>query len=356
MTQRELDLKAIIYEFSIWEASLANHNSLNLQDNNLISEYTICEILNCIFDYELKNANATKCNYAAVDLIDSESRIAFQITTTRTTQKVQETLNKFMAHNLHKIYEQLYVLVLGKKQKSYTSLQVPAGIVFDPSNNILDFKMLLNHINFLPTSKLSQVKSIIQNTAVKTEKPGLTKVAAMQKKTLSMKTKFYKNFIENDRSLRDYSPFNSFRCYFQWGSVILRDVGDRTFPGGDPNHPKWTKYEFFDMYDYGVIFFQQAGYAVVDADEYWDLLNVSDGRSSNPQYRKIVVWAFYYLAFENMIAFEMEPDDYYGYPTIFCHFKHKEWPFEYIKFGRLGSNDELHAAYYFDNAKRKTLP
>jgi len=354
MTQRELDLKAIIHEFSVWEVNLKNHNSLNLQDVNIFSEYTVCEIVNCIFGYRLKSANSLVDNHPSVDLVDLENRIAIQVTTTKTSLKIQETIDKFIAHRLQNSYDTLYILILGRRQSSYPTIKIPSELSFDPKKNILDFKVLLNHIAYLPSVKLDRLKAILQKTVIRKTDLGLSKVEAMQKKTLSMKKKFYKNFIENNSSLRDNNSFYSSRCYFEYGSAIVREVGDRTFPGGDPNQPKWQKCEFFDMYEYGVQFIRQAGYILVDADGFWDLDSI-DEQSENPDYKKVPAWVFYYLSFENMVEFEMQPDGYYGYPTIFCHFKHEGWPFERIRFGRLGNENELHPAYYFDDTKRKQL-
>lgn len=356
MTQREIDLKVIINAFSLWEVTLSNHNSLNLQDLNSISEYTICSVLNCIYGYNLKNVNAIKMNHPGIDLVDDENNLAFQITTTKTVQKIQETLDQFMKHNLHNVYSDLFIFILGKRQRDYPSLRIPSDLSFDSNRNIIDFKSLLLKISDLPSSKLNRLRTILNQNQAPQEMTSPAKAAARQKKTLAMEKKFCKDFLNTNLTRNDwinaqYEP----RIKFNFGSAIVREVGDRTFPNGDPDCPKWVKLEFWDLYQYGVEFVRQAGYIIVDDQGYWDLISFSDERKSNPNYKKINAWAFYRLAFDNIVTYDLDPDGYYGYPTIYCHFIHDGWPWDEIIFGRMGSVHELQATFYFENRMRKEL-
>jgi hypothetical protein len=131
----------------------------------------------------LKNDNALQNNKAAIDLKDDLNHNCFQITSTSLVKKVQETLNKFVEHGLQKDFESLYVLVLGKKQKSYPSLKVPADFSFNASENILDFRNLLQHISLLSNAKLARLVQLFAETEVKKEMPTLVKAANQQKKT-----------------------------------------------------------------------------------------------------------------------------------------------------------------------------
>ncbi len=60
-------------------------NSADLYDINKISEYALIPVLKEIFDASnLMNANDLKKNFPAIDLIDTEKKIAFQVTSTST--------------------------------------------------------------------------------------------------------------------------------------------------------------------------------------------------------------------------------------------------------------------------------
>lgn len=309
------------------------------------------------FGYRLKNANTSGKNYPAIDLLDDVNNLAAQVTTTNSVTKIQETLNKFVEHGLHQIYDRLIIMIMGKRQKTYPSLSIPNGLTFDPKSDILDFNGLLNVINYLPSAKLGELKSILLSEYKHEYKPTLTKAANLQKKALAMEKKFLKDFIDNTLSRKEleeayYEP----RMKLNFGSAIIRDVGDRTFPGGDPNQPKWTKLEFFDLYDYGVEFVRQGQDAIFDEQGYWDIVGWDDPRSKNPDYKKVHYWIFYRLSYQDIEVYDLEPDSYYGYPTIFCHFKYDGWPWEEVKFGRPGFSSLRERKHYFDDAKRRNLP
>lgn len=229
-----------------------------MQDANLISEQLTAEVLNCVFGYNLKNANSLGKNYPAIDLIDDANSLAVQVTSTGTVKKIRETLISFLEHKLYESYDRLIALIMGKKQNSYPSLTIPFGVTFNAKSDIMDFAGLLQVINYLPSTKLSKLKSILSSENTHQPKLALSNAASLQKKALAMEKKFLKDFIDTTLSREEmedayYEP--SSRLNF--GSAIIRDVGDRTFPGGDPEHPKWAKLEFSRIYDYGVEFVRQ---------------------------------------------------------------------------------------------------
>ncbi len=67
MNNRELKLKVISNEFARWQVQIENLNSMSLYDANIFSEYTLCELLNLVFDFSLVNANLISTNFPAVD-------------------------------------------------------------------------------------------------------------------------------------------------------------------------------------------------------------------------------------------------------------------------------------------------
>ena len=80
------------------------------------SEDLYRELLNTAFDYELRNMNWEKDNFPAIDLGDAEERLAVQVTSTGTADKVKKTLEKFKEYNLDQDYDRLIVLVAGKAE------------------------------------------------------------------------------------------------------------------------------------------------------------------------------------------------------------------------------------------------
>src|SRR5690606_38439848 len=129
--------------FAVWQTKLAYLGSLNRFDAHVISEHTVCELLNEIFGYKLTSANKIRQNHPGIDLVDNRNSIAVQVSATSRTAKVQHTIDTFAAEGLNLKYKQLLVLVLGKKQARYTALRIPKNVAFDIDSNVLDFQDLL---------------------------------------------------------------------------------------------------------------------------------------------------------------------------------------------------------------------
>jgi len=161
MNLRELEIKTISNEFASWETKISNLNSLNLYDANIFSEHSICELLNCIYEYKLHNINAVQKNFPAIDLGDKYNRISFQVTSTKSSKKIQSTIDKFIGNKLYNDYDELFILILGKKQSNYPEFKVTNEFTFNKHKNIIDFRDLLSSINFLPTLKIKKISKIL---------------------------------------------------------------------------------------------------------------------------------------------------------------------------------------------------
>lgn len=77
--------------------TLSNHQSFT--DINRISEGFLMNLLNKIFNYNLVNLNESANNFPGVDLGDIDSRIAFQVTSEKTSEKIIDTYSKIYKHS-----------------------------------------------------------------------------------------------------------------------------------------------------------------------------------------------------------------------------------------------------------------
>lgn len=91
---------------------------LQLYDLNRYLEDFLKAILNTVLGCNLKNLNEERSNNPGLDLGDEKQGIAFQITSTKTSDKVNETLKK--AADQKDTFPTIYVLIVGGKQGSYT--------------------------------------------------------------------------------------------------------------------------------------------------------------------------------------------------------------------------------------------
>jgi len=126
--------------------------AINQYHINIHAESFLIPILNNIFDLNLENLNATqRKNFPAVDLADFTNRVAFQITSTATLEKIKDTLDKFTRHNLIEHFDSLYFYIITERNDKYSQDKIkdkiPDGLQFDVDNHILDKDRILQKIN-----------------------------------------------------------------------------------------------------------------------------------------------------------------------------------------------------------------
>lgn len=87
---------------------------------NIHAENILIDVLNVIFDCNLKNVNYEENKlYPSIDLRDQNKRIAIQVTSTGNIDKIKQTLTGFVENSLYKDYDSLYIYIITEKQKTY---------------------------------------------------------------------------------------------------------------------------------------------------------------------------------------------------------------------------------------------
>lgn len=359
MNERENIIKSVSNEFANWEVKIANLNSINMFDVNIVSENIICELLNIIFGYKLININSTNLNQTAIDLGDRTNRIAFQITSTKTSKKIQSTVNKFLENKFDQNYDELFFLILGKKQKKYSGFITSNEFDFDIKKHILDFKDLLRHISFLPISKLRKINKIIQDGSSQPRKSNTKSKATRIKRNLALKKRIQKDFILKleDKHWRRaiYEPI----IKFNYRQVIIRSVENDTFPedNSKPNEmSNWFKADLWDFYDNGIEILGHGGRAIFDNNGNWDILKwENDKRNDNSKYRIVPFNDFLRIPYDFIVEYDMDTDPYYGLPAIYVEYAKDGMPYEEIIHGIVGNCEKEITTYYFEKEKRKKL-
>lgn len=75
-------------------------------DINRVSETLLIPLFSEIFGYKkLRNLNfSERSNFPGIELAVDSARVAFQITSTSTTEKVKDTLQQFVDHQLQRMF------------------------------------------------------------------------------------------------------------------------------------------------------------------------------------------------------------------------------------------------------------
>jgi len=148
---------------------------MGLFDINKVTEDFLIPILATAFSCpQLKNQNRIRTNFPAIDLGCGASRTSIQITSDSSSNKVRETLEKFVAHSLSTEFDRLYVYVITERQQSYTSTKLTdaankLSIKFDPSENILDFRDLAKKISGLSDEQVEAIATHLSDAYKRTD-------------------------------------------------------------------------------------------------------------------------------------------------------------------------------------------
>lgn len=135
-----------------------------------MSEAFYCGLLNAMLGGDLKNMNREKPNFPAIDLGDDAPvgvdgvtvRLAVQITSTGTRQKVRHTLEEFFKNGLHNRFDRLIVLVTGKAEAFKEEPELSVAFDFDTGRDVWSEKRLLERIRDLPDARFEAVADYVK--------------------------------------------------------------------------------------------------------------------------------------------------------------------------------------------------
>ena len=144
--QSKFYIDSIEAKLSLLVTRVKLRGDLNLLDLHVIAENFFRDLLNLIYDYELKNTNYLDSNAKGVDLFDENSKVIFQVTSTATTDKINKSITKlgekYQGYHLRFIFIKDFIPNLFTK--SYPHIN--DNISFNPKEDILGVSSLLNEI------------------------------------------------------------------------------------------------------------------------------------------------------------------------------------------------------------------
>jgi len=142
-----LERKRLISEleayFAVLDYVVAKSGRSGRYDAHVHSEDFVASILNALHGWALKNVNSEVPNVAAIDLIDHDNRIGVQVSSDKTSRKVNSTLKKLLKSSLRSNIDELIIFLLQSKQTSYTISAECPGVGFS-EKNIWDYETVLN--------------------------------------------------------------------------------------------------------------------------------------------------------------------------------------------------------------------
>ena len=143
-------------------------NAMEMRDINQIAEDVLIPLFSEVYEHSnLENLNISEGpNFPAIDLGDEEKKIAYQITAASNSQKIKDTLEKFVDHELYKRFDHLIVYILTEKQQTYQGRGfdkiINGKFCFDKETDIRDYRDLLKEISGFPLEKLQKIETILE--------------------------------------------------------------------------------------------------------------------------------------------------------------------------------------------------
>jgi hypothetical protein len=128
--------------------------------NHAESFYT--HFFNLLYNYNLRNLNKSSQNIEAIDLIDENNKIAIQVSSTSTKQKIETALSKDLLSD-YSDYTFKFISIskdaTNLRKKNYKN---KFGITFNPKTDIIDISFLLKEIKDLDIDKQKEVYEFIR--------------------------------------------------------------------------------------------------------------------------------------------------------------------------------------------------
>ena len=147
----QTSLQHISELFSGFIQQIKSNTALGLSDINKLSENVMLPLFKEIYGYEhLEKLESYQVNHPAVDLGDEYQRVAIQITSTPSSEKIKDTLRGFVKHRLFDRFDRLIVYIITEKQNNYSGSGfdeiIGEHFAFDKERDILDYRDLLREL------------------------------------------------------------------------------------------------------------------------------------------------------------------------------------------------------------------
>ncbi len=141
-----------------------SRNNLNYYDINISSEYFFIPLLNQIFKCDFHNLNNEEKNAAAIDLYDKNGKIAIQVTSNTSADKIRKTLIKYRENKLYEKYKRLVVIVIARSHayKADFTDEIDGKFKFSKSRDIYTVNSLIKAIASLDIEKISSIHNYLE--------------------------------------------------------------------------------------------------------------------------------------------------------------------------------------------------
>lgn len=140
--------------WAITRYDIEHHQAINDLSLNIHGENFFRDLFNDLYDLNMKNSNFESANSPCIDLIDDSKKLAYQITTTRTIDKIEKTLKALKKNQFNEFNIKIFYLLNKAKLNKITKKKIESLFNINLSNILFDYNDIIRDINNLETEKL----------------------------------------------------------------------------------------------------------------------------------------------------------------------------------------------------------
>lgn len=183
VTSEELIIK-IRNQITAYQMNVRSDNRAHRYNINDRAEAFTIPLFKTLFGlYELKNLNEGQANFPGIDLGDIKNRVAIQVTSDTSLEKIKHTIELFVKEEFFQRFDRLLIFMIQGKQKTYSVDAIQQAcedkLKFNISEDIIDLNDLLKYVKGKEAEDLHQILILFENETGYVEKT---------KETLSAKT------------------------------------------------------------------------------------------------------------------------------------------------------------------------
>ena len=135
---------------------------LNLHDIKINAEYFFMHLLNLLFKRHLNNINSQTPNAPGVDLADYEKKEIWQVSSTATFEKIQQSISKVDMSQYHGYRFKFLSISKDCDKLRKRQYAIPEGLVFEPSNDIIDITYILRKFQTLTATEQKHISKLVE--------------------------------------------------------------------------------------------------------------------------------------------------------------------------------------------------
>lgn len=156
-------------------------------------------------------------------------------------------------------------------------------------------------------------------------------VAAL-KREHKMRDDLHRDLLKSPSERMELPRVTSRVSKFLHSEIIVHRIDDRTYPNIDekPGISAWFKLEILDFYHGGLECILDLQYALVDSEtRKWSLISYERSKFSfPPRFSKWKVFVTGKIPWRNILYYDMQGDQYYPQPHVYCAFAESGEPYE----------------------------